>query len=68
MKINTFRINKGVWGAPEAREFFKKSKKNGGFSLLFLLFGKAPYIPKIMSLLPSSPKILTSAPQLPTNK
>ena len=28
----------------------------------FLLFGKAPYIPKIMSLLPSSPEIITSAP------
>ena len=28
----------------------------------------APYIPKIMGLLPSSPKIITSAPQLPENK
>ena len=33
-----------------------------------LLFGKAPYIPKIMSMLPSSPKIITNAPQLPENK
>ena len=28
----------------------------------FLLFGKAPYIPKIMSLLPSSPKKLPVLP------
>ena len=68
-KMNTFRIYKGVWGAspPEAEEFFKKSNKMEAFPY-FLLFGKAPYIPKIMSLLPSSPKIITSAPQLPENK
>ena len=70
IKINTFKIDRGVWGAspPEAEEIFKKIKQNGGFSLFFLLFGKAPYIPKIMSLLPSSPKIMTSAPKLPENK
>ena len=51
----------------EAEEIFK-IKQNGGFSLFFLLFGKALYIPKIMSLLPSSPKIITRAPQLPENK
>ena len=28
----------------------------------FFFFGKAPYIPKIMSLLPSSPKIITVLP------
>ena len=38
------------------------------FFFFFLLFGKAPYIPKVMSLLPSSPKIITSALQLPENK
>ena len=47
---------------------FLKIKQNGGFSLFFLLFGKAPYIPKIMRFLPSSPKIITSAPQLPENE
>ena len=53
---------RGVWAASpppppkKAEEIFKKIKQNqnGGFSLfIFLLFGKAPYIPKIMSLLPS---------------
>ena len=38
------------------------------FPYFILLFGKAPHIPKIMSLLPSSPKIITSAPQLPENE
>ena len=38
------------------------------FPYFFGRFGKAPLIPKIMSLLPSSPKIITSAPQLPENK
>ena len=33
------------------------------FPYFYLLFGKAPDIPKIMSLLPSSPNIITSAPQ-----
>ena len=32
------------------------------------LFGRAPLIPKTMSLLPSSPKIITSASKLPVNK
>ena len=53
---------------PEAEEIFKKSNKMEAFPYLFMLFGKAPYIPKIMSLLPTSPKIITSAPQLPANK
>ena len=43
-------------------------EQNGGFSLIFFPFGMAPYIPQIMSLLPSSPKIIISAPQLPENK
>ena len=30
-----------------SRGFFFKIKQNGGFSLFFLLFGKAPYIPKL---------------------
>ena len=72
-KINTFRIYQGggVWGlAPQKqKKFLKKIKQNRGFSLFiyffFLLFGKAPYIPKIMSLLPSSPKIISGAHQLP---
>ena len=73
MKINTFRIDKGGVGGggaspPEAEEIFKKIKQNGGFSLFFLLYDKAPYVLKVMSLLPSSPKIITSAPQLPENK
>ena len=38
------------------------------FPYFFFPLGKAPYIHKIMSLLPSSPKIITSAPQLPENK
>ena len=65
MKINTFRIYKGGLGAspppPEAEEFFKKSNEMEAFPH-FLRFGKAPNIPKIMSLLPSSPKIIISAP------
>ena len=55
MKINTFRNYKGGL-SPEADDLKKKKKKkkkNGGFSLFFAI-GKAPYIPKIMSLLPSS--------------
>ena len=61
MKINTFRIYKGVWSSPpEAEEIFKKSNKMEAF-FFFLLFGKAHYISKIMSLLPSSPKIIASA-------
>ena len=69
MQINTLRIYKGGrggggWGLAEAEEILKKIKQNGGFSLIFfLLFGKAPYIPNIMSLLPSSPKIITSVPR-----
>ena len=43
-KRNTFRIYKGGGGS---RGFFFKIKQNGGFSLFFLLFGKAPYIPKL---------------------
>ena len=58
-------FTRGVW---EAEEIFKKSNKMEAFPYFFLLIGKAPYIPKIMSLLPSSPKIITSAPQLPENK
>ena len=58
------------------KNFFKNQTKWRLFLIIiiffffFLLFGKAPYIPKIMSLLPSSPKIITctSAPQLPENK
>ena len=74
MKINTFRIYKGGLGAsppppPEAEEILKKkSNKMEAFPDFFDLFGKAPYIPKIMSSLPSSPEIITSAPQLPENK
>ena len=73
MKINPFIIYKGG-GSGEKKKFFKKIKQNGGFSLFFffffffLLFGKAPYVPKIMSLLPTSPKIITSAPKLHENK
>ena len=72
-KINILRIYQGVGGgagglAPsKAEEISKKIKQNGGSSF-FLLFGKAPYIPKIMGFLPSSPKIITSAPQLHGNK
>ena len=63
-------IQKGGLGASpqEAEEIFKKSNKMEAFPLFFLLFGRAPYIPKIMSLLPRSPEIITSAPQLPENK
>ena len=74
MKINTFRIYKGGLGGGGggAEEIFEKSNKMEAFPyyffFFFLLFGKAPYIPKIMSLLPSPPKIITSAPQLPENK
>ena len=42
---NTFKIYRGVWGGipPEAEDFFKKIKQNGGFSFIFfLLFGRAP--------------------------
>ena len=70
-KINTFRINKGgsVGLAPQKqKKILKNQTKWRLFLILFLLFGKAPYIPKIMSLLPSSPKIITSAPELPENK
>ena len=78
MKINTYRMYQGgggVWGAnpppppQKQKKLKKKIKQNGAFSLFFfLLFGKATYIPKIMNLLPTSPKIITSAPQLPKNK
>ena len=46
---------------PEAEEIFKNQTKWRPL-LIFLLFGKALNIPRIMSLLPSSPKIITSAP------
>ena len=65
-KITTFRVDKGVWGQ-EQKKILKNQTKWRLF-LIFLLFGKAPYIPKIMSLLPSSPKIIISAHQLPENK
>ena len=70
MKINTCRIYKGGWGlAPQKQtNFKKKNQTKWRLFLIFFLFGKAPYIPKIMNLLPSSPKIITSAPQLPENK
>ena len=49
MKINTSRIHKGGGGVggggaspPEAEEIFLKIKQNGGFSLFFFIFGKAP--------------------------
>ena len=69
-KINILEFTRGVWGASpsELEEIFKKSNKMVAFPYFFLLFGKAPYIPKIMSLLPSSPKIIISAPQLTENK
>ena len=41
MKINTFRIYKGVWGGaipPEADEILKKIKQNEGFSLFYFYF------------------------------
>ena len=46
-KINTFRLYKGgLGGQPpppqKQKKFKKKIKHNGGFSLIFLLFGKAP--------------------------
>ena len=70
-KINTFTCYKGGGGILK----FKKMKQNGGiffkerfFKIYFTLFGRAPYIPKAISLLPSSLKIITSAPQLPENK
>ena len=57
------------WLAPQKQKnFLKNQAKWRLFLIFFLLFGKASYIPKIMSLLPSSPKIITSAPQLPENK
>ena len=81
LKINNFKrteINKknlisrrggGLGLAPQKQKnFFKKSNKMQAFPYYFFAFGKAPYIPKIISLLPSSPKIVTSAPQLPENK
>ena len=57
-------FRRGVW----AEEIFKKSNKMEAFPLFLLLFGRAPLIPKIMSLLPRSPGMITSAPQLPENK
>ena len=47
-EINTFRLYKGGGGGlgdqpPRNRRFFlKRIKQNGGFSLIFLLFDKAP--------------------------
>ena len=56
-------VTRGVWGlSPQKQKKILKIKQNGGFSFIFLLFGRAPQIPKTMSLLPSSPKIITSAP------
>ena len=60
-----FEFTRGSGEPPDAEEIFKKSNEMEAFPyFFFLLFGKAPYIPQIMSLLPSSPKIITSAPQL----
>ena len=73
-KKNTFRIDKGVGGGGggasplEAEEQTNKQTNKLKAFPYFLIFGKAPLIPKITSLLPSSPKIITSAPQLPENK
>ena len=62
-KVNTFRIFKGGLGGlpppppPKQKEFFKKSIKMEAFPFYFFFFAfwQAPYIPKIMRLLPSSP-------------
>ena len=37
-------FRRGVLGArpPEAEDFLKKNQKNGGFSFMILLFGRAP--------------------------
>ena len=79
MKVNTFRIYKGVWGAspPEAEEIFKKIKQNGGFSLFFFFcfLARLPISPKLLAcslaplkqlpVLPSSLKINNHSPQIP---
>ena len=61
-----------IWGSgdspPEASNISKKQIKWKPDIFFFLLFGSAPEIPKSMCLLPSSPKIISSAPQLPENK
>ena len=68
-KINTFEFTRGSGGLfPQKQKKFKKKSNKMETFPYFLLFGKAPYIPKSMSMLPSSPKIITSAPQLPENK
>ena len=63
MKISTFRIYRGGGGsvkvAPQKQKIVLKNQSKWRFFLtflfFFLLFGKAPYIPKIMNLFPSSP-------------
>ena len=58
---------KGGLGAspPEVEENLKQIKQNGGFFLSFFAFWQGSLNPQIMSLLPSSPRIITSDPQLP---
>ena len=68
----------GSWGhespAPsEAKIFKKKNKQNEGFSFkmiffTFIFFHFWAVLTKSMSLLPRSPKIITSALQLPEKK
>ena len=62
-------LPRGDLGArlPEAEEIFKKINKMEAFPYFFAFWQGSLY-PKIMSLLPSSPKIITSAPKLPENK
>ena len=60
---------RGSGGFPQKPKI--KKKRNEGFSFkvrFFLHFCRAPLIPKTMSLLRKSLKIITSAPQLPENK
>ena len=72
-KINTFRIYKGGLGEaspPRSRRKLKKKKSNKmeAFLIFFFSFWQGSLNPQIMSLLPSSPKIINSDPQLPENK
>ena len=49
MKINTFRIDKGVWGAspPEAEENLKKSNKMEAIPYFLCFLARRPISPKL---------------------
>ena len=76
MKVNTLRFPKGGLGASPQKPkiFVKKSNETKAFPLRWdclnyiSYFWQGSLIPKTMSLLPKSLKIITSASQLPENK